>query len=292
MVSTNMPRSYDQSSIERRVAAYPAGVTSRPTVPDLWRTYSLHAEAMLSAGPAPQVVRTSGAFIALSGAPHVDLNQAVVFGDGDQRDAQAIAEVASAADVPCLLGISATVHHDVSQVLREAGFEPLPEREALFFAPQVPPVGPSAFQVARVVSSQDLAGVRRVFAESHDYDPDLVARMWGTELLDRADVGGWLAWDGYEPVSCVFVTRVGRSLGVFDMMTPTRHRRRGAARAVLTQALLDATAWDNAAADAVAFWASPAGRPLYESLGFTVVDDLDVWTLGASPEDLAAVGAG
>jgi hypothetical protein len=34
------------------------------------------------------------------------------------------------------------------------------------------------------------------------------------------------------------------------------------------------------------------GRPLYESIGFSVVDAVDVWTHGASPEDMAAVGAG
>ena len=36
---------------------------------------------------------------------------------------------------------------------------------------------------------------------------------------------------------------------------------------------------------------SPAGRPLYEAMGFVVADEVDAWTLGASAEDLAAVGA-
>ena len=124
------------------------------------------------------------------------------------------------------------------------------------------------------------------------YAPDLVATLWGPALLDRPDVGGWVAWDGDEPVSCVYVTRVGRTLGFFDMMTPPRHRRRGAGRAVLTNALAEAWTWDGTDADHVAFWASPAGRPLYEAMGFTVVDDVSVWTYGASPEDMAAVGAG
>jgi hypothetical protein len=42
----------------------------------------------------------------------------------------------------------------------------------------------------------------------------------------------------------------------------------------------------------ILFWASPAGRPLYESLGFSIADLVTAWTLGASAQDLAAVGAG
>ena len=34
-----------------------------------------------------------------------------------------------------------------------------------------------------------------------------------------------------------------------------------------------------------------SARP-YESLGFVVVDNIDAWTFGARPEDLAALGAG
>ena len=161
----------------------------------------------------------------------------------------------------------------------------------MFHAQTVPAAVPNAFQVRPVISEEDHAGVRQILAEAHGYDDALVALTHGPGLLSRSDVGCWIAWDRDDPVSCVFVTRVGRSLGVFDMMTPPRHRRRGAARAVLTQALSDASGWGDTA-DSVAFWATPAGRPLYESMGFTIVDDIDVWTLGASPEELAAVGIG
>jgi hypothetical protein len=44
--------------------------------------------------------------------------------------------------------------------------------------------------------------------------------------------------------------------------------------------------------DGIVFWASPFGRPLDESLGFRIADLVTVWTLGASAEDLAPVGAG
>jgi GNAT superfamily N-acetyltransferase len=261
-------------------------------VPGLWRTYGRHAEAMLSAGPAPATTRTDARFVVLSGAPHVDLNQAGMFGDGDRADAEAIAAIVQAADVPCLLGVSSSVRDDVAGALLAGGFEAMAQREAMFLADRPPAVRPSAFQVRRIGSPDDRAGAHQVLLGTHDYDSTLIAEMWGPSLLDRPDVGGWVAWDGDEPVSCAYVTRVGRSLSVFDMMTPPRHRRRGAGRAVLTTALTEAWTWDGVEADHVAFWASPAGRPMYESMGFVVADDVNVWTFGASPEDLAAVGAG
>ncbi len=205
--------------------------------------------------------------------------------------ARAVVEMVLEADIPCLLGVSSTVRDDVSNELLAGGFEATPEREAMFHAPKVPVAVPHAFRVRPVDSEEDLAGVRLILAEAHGYADPLEAQTHGPELLSRSDVGCWIAWDGDDPVSCVFVTRVGRCLGVFDMMTPPRHRRRGAARAVLTQALADASRWGDPA-EAIVFWATPAGRPLYESMGFTVVDDIDVWTLGATPEELAAVGIG
>ena len=262
-----------------------------PHILELWRTYGQHAGAMLSAGPAPRVARTAGSFVTLSGAPYVDLNQAALFGDADPTTAHTVVEIVLDADVPCLLGVSSTVRDDVSAELLDGGFAATPEREAMFYAPTLPAAVPNAFQVRPVSSEEDHAGVRQILAEAHGYDDALVAQTHGPALLSRSDVGCWVAWDRDDPVSCVFVTRVGRTLGVFDMMTPPRYRRRGAARAVLTQALSDASGWGDAV-DSVAFWATPAGRPLYESMGFIIVDDVDVWTLGATSEELAAVGIG
>jgi len=100
------------------------------------------------------------------------------------------------------------------------------------------------------------------------------------------------AWDGFEPVSWTYVTRIDGTSALFDMMTPPQHRRRGAARALLKRALADAAARDGGRTESTVFWATPMGRPLYEALGFSVVDDVTLWTYGASADELAAVGAG
>ena len=136
--------------------------------------------------------------------------------------------------------------------------------------------------------------MQAIFDEAHGYAPELTGAMFGRTLRTDNSVTGWLAWDGAEPVSFVIVTRVAATLSMWDVMTPARHRRRGAARAVVGTALA-AVGADAAAAglpiEETIFWSSPAGRPLYESMGFVVADRVDAWALGASEEDLIAVGA-
>jgi GNAT superfamily N-acetyltransferase len=98
----------------------------------------------------------------------------------------------------------------------------------------------------------------------------------------------WVAWDGDEAAATGWVTTGEGFLGVWEMTTSPRHRRRGAARAVLTTAL--AAHASEAEAGSI-LWASPMGRPLYESLGFVTFDDVVPWVRGGTEEELAMIGA-
>jgi GNAT superfamily N-acetyltransferase len=99
------------------------------------------------------------------------------------------------------------------------------------------------------------------------------------------------AWEGNTPVGAVYITTVDGTLGVFEMMTVPAYRRRGVGRALLSGALAAAAARSEQPIRETCFWSTPDGQPLYTAIGFTAVDILEVWTLGASEEDLAAVGA-
>ena len=260
--------------------------------PDLWRLYGRHAAVMLSAGPRLHTGSTEAMFSVLSGAQHVDLNQLAIFGPAVVADAVAAVAVVDGADVPALIAVSGSVADAavVGEVLQQGGFTRTAEREALFWAPSPPPVASSPFDVRRAIDAADLSAIGLILHDAHGYDLELAASMYGA-LLRRPDVGCWLAWDGPRAICCAFVTRVGTTLGVFDMTTLPADRRRGAGRAVLTWALAEAATWGIDGVNGVIFWATPAGRPMYESLGFGIVDEMDVYTIGASPEDLAAVGA-
>lgn len=71
------------------------------------------------------------------------------------------------------------------------------------------------------------------------------------------------------------------------MMTPKRHQGRGAGRAILTTAL--AATWSPATSQALLL-ATPAGRPLYESVGFEAIDESLTCYRGLESTVLEAIG--
>ena len=265
----------------------------RPDPASLWRRYAGHAQLLFGGGPRP--VRRTGDnwFFAASGTAHVDMNQAALFGPASAADAAALTALVIEAEVPCLLGCSDGVVERVAPTLQAAAFEVLPIREALFWRPGPPgrPV-PTPFDVRRVRTEAEITAMVSMFEEAHAYAPAVVRPLYEDRVKVDDGLSAWIAWDGPEPVSFAIVIEIGPTLSLWEVMTPVRHRRRGAARAVVTAALAGAAAVARQPIEETLFWASPAGRPLYESMGFVIADEVDAWALGASPEDLAAVGAG
>jgi hypothetical protein len=259
---------------------------------DLWRSYAAHAERMFAYGPAPLSVLGDTSFVVLSGGEHVDLNQAGLFGGATRTDADRIARLIGEAERPVLLGQSSTVPQNVMEPLETVGFRLMPAIEHLFWMPGVPSAPTRTFKVRRIESASDIGAMQDMFLEVHGYEPELTTTLHGDAIRAGENVTGWIAWDGDEAVSLAFVTQVGPSLGLWEVMTPARHRRRGAARAVVATALRSVASAIAVPVERTLFWSSPAGRPLYDSLGFRVADTVHAWVLGASEADLAAVGAG
>ncbi len=274
----------------RRDAAGEPG-TGPPGAAQHWQSYGRHAARIFAAGPSPTTNIGERSFFVASGALHVDLNQAALYGHAGAADALEIGRVAVQADIPVLLARSAGVTPDVEGPLAQAGFDRLATSEHLFWMPGTPPRSDLApFDIRRMTSAADAAAMREMFVEVHDYERSLTDELFGS--LDTADhdLTCWIAWDGSEAVSLAFVTHVDSSLGLWEVMTPPRHRRRGAARAVVATAL-DEVAKLVGGVDRTLFWSSPAGRPLYDALGFEIGDTVEVWVRGASEADLAVVGA-
>ena len=272
----------------------PAGEgRARPTrAAELWQSYGQHAIRIFGSGPSPTSVIGERSFFVASGASHLDLNQAGLFGDAGIADAIEMGRIAARAATPVLLARSEGVTTDVEGPLEEAGFTRLSAAEHLFCMPGTPqPSDLELFDVRRMTSLADIAAMQSIFVDVHGYERDLIGGMYGA--LDPADhdLSCWIAWDGDEALSLAFVTHAASSLALWEVMTPERHRRRGAARAVVVTALHE-VAQLVGGVDRSLFWSSPAGRPLYDSLGFAIADTVEAWVRGASEADLAAVGAG
>jgi GNAT superfamily N-acetyltransferase len=272
----------DPSFRPRRAAS------SAPSSDALWSTFAEHAALVMSGGRAPARASGPGWFAVITGEDHPELNECALTSRATGADARALVEVIAAARVPALLSVASSACAEVERPLAAAGFVRGPAPEPLMWCPQRPEADVAELQVREVRSPRDRDRAIALIADAHAMDPVSAGRALAPLPDPAGRVAAWLALAGDEPVSVVW-TSAGRRIGVWEMMTPARHRRRGAGRAVLTQAL--ARLWTGHTEGAF-LWSTPAGRPFYESVGFTPVDEAASWTLGARPDVLAAIGQG
>jgi GNAT superfamily N-acetyltransferase len=250
----------------------------------LWPTFAEHLHWLYPRGVAPGERIGSGWCAVATGEQHPDLNLGVLTAAATRSDAAALVSYFSGRGVPAAVSVASALADDVAGVLVDAGYERAPQPEALMWCSRAPAPAASPFRVAPVAGAREAAAAIAVASEGH-----------GIEGLDQVieqtpfpgrPVNAWLAWEGDKPLSVVWLT-VGRQIGVWAMMTPPQHRRRGAGRAVLSTAL--ARTWSDDIEGSF-LWSSPMGRPLYESLGYTVLDECWIWVLGGTEEMLAILG--
>lgn len=246
-----------------------------------WALYGRHAELLAAGGPRPDAHRSAGSFAAFAGAPHGDLNQAAIFGPAHEDEVRALVAFIAASGLPALVGRSLQVAEERVAPLVAAGFRRLPDRELLFAAEELPPVRPSPFAIRAIRTAADVAALRPIAHEIHGYAPELSDAFLGWRAVAGDPLSGWLAWDGPAAVASAFVTRLGRTLGLWSVMTARAHQGRGAGSALVRAALHDAEAAGPEPIERIVCWASPAGGPFYASLGFRGIDTLEAWVLDA-----------
>jgi GNAT superfamily N-acetyltransferase len=88
------------------------------------------------------------------------------------------------------------------------------------------------------------------------------------------------SWDGV-PMCATTVTRAGSTAGIWTMSTPPEHQGKGMGRALLTRVL---DRYRRQGVERFYLFATAAGRPLYESIGFETISDHAVWVLGHSTQ--------
>lgn len=249
-----------------------------------WTTFAEHAARLYGVGAAG-MRGGAGWFLVVSGGSHPDLNPAALFPGSPPGAAGELMASVAEDGVPALISVSPSADAGAAGVLAGAGYVPAPVPEALMCCTARPGRQTGGFRVARVADRAELDLAIGIAADTHAVDAES-ARTLVREVRSGESVGTWIAWDGEEPVSVVWMT-LGDDLGVWSMMTPERHRRRGAGRAVLTAALDDA--WSGSTRAAL-LWATPLGRPLYESVGFSALAEAVSWVPAGFGDELAALG--
>ena len=224
-------------------------------------------------------------FAALSGLDHCELNVCGLLPDAGQDDARAML-AGLGDDLPAIVFVSERADPAVRDVLVRNGFGLGAEVEPLMALAAPPQPRPGAFTVEALDAEAALAEAAPLMAEAHHVPLTLVEQNVRAAVASGA-AQPWVARDGAEPVSVVWLVHAGDALAVKEMMTPPRHQRRGAGTAVLTTAL--SRAWDAGVRRAVLL-SSVNGTRLYGSVGFTVVDRSVTAFRGAEPGLLEALG--
>ena len=230
--------------------------------------------------------RGAGWFAAVSHAPSAELN---LCGLDPRATAAGAAELVAALgpDLPAVVFTSAAVPGGSTGRLLDAGFETASVPEPLMRCDRPPSPSPTdTFRVAPATTAQGVDAALALTAEAHRIDRALIAATIGAAAADGI-AQPWLAWDGDEAVSTVWLVARDGFVGVREMMTPPATS--AAARAAACSATALAATWTPATEHAVLL-ATPAGRRLYASLGFDVADDVVTCYRGLEDDVKAAIG--
>jgi len=256
-----------------------------PALESSWESFASLCVDFYAAGVEAERVLSTDWFAAMSRTSSAELNVCGLSPEASDTSASDLARVLGA-DQPSIVFTSEHVLPASRRVLSDVGFITGDISEPLMRCRDRPEVVASTFTVSRCETDQDLAIALSLTSEAHTVDVDLLnASIGHAARFGAAQV--WLAYDGEQPVSTVWISRSGSTIGVMEMMTPKEFQGRGAGRAVLTTAL--AATWTTAPSQALLL-ATPAGRPLYESVGFESIDECLTCYRGLEDSVLEAIG--
>ena len=248
-----------------------------------WDDY-FAAAALVMAPASGGASRGPGWRALVSGEHSAELNICALL---PQAPAGAVGELLEqiGPDLPAVVFRSGAAGSGLTGELERSGFTTAATPEALMACTAPPAPAETAFRIAAAPGRHELDAAIDIASEAHAVERGMLERTVGRAPADAVDL--WMAWDGGEPVSVVWLARAGRAIGVMSMMTAPGHQRRGAGRALLTAAL--AATWSAHSVRALLV-ATPAGRRLYESIGFAAIDEVTTSFRGVEPALLDAIG--
>ena len=226
-----------------------------------------------------------GWFASMSWLPHGELNVCGLDAKADERSATELVALLGP-EQPALVFTSKSTPPSARQILLDVGFDVAPTPEPVMLSRARPEPAPGSFRIRPCQDDDDLAIAAGLTAAAHQVPLHLLTSSIGeAAVAGRASV--WLAEFNEEPVSTVWLARNDSCLGVMEMMTPPPFQGRGAGTALLSHALH--AEWDETVTRAVLL-GTPAGRRLYESLGFIAVDESLTCVRGLDDSVLKAIG--
>jgi GNAT superfamily N-acetyltransferase len=218
----------------------------------------------------------AGTQLMYTGLPVSTLNSVGVAIDPDLAEVDAFAKEMSTMGVPWSIqtrGEPDAGVRDIAARHRRTTTETVPllaaDLEQLL--PSLPTDLPPGATV-REVAGHDAASYATVLAEGFEMPQEMADVFAGAALLDAPDCTAFVLDVDGEAVAAGFNIVVGDHVGLYNGTVPARHRRHGYYRALVAARLRHAVA---AGARHGFTQNTEMSRPLYESLGFTLIED---WT--------------
>jgi GNAT superfamily N-acetyltransferase len=245
------------------------------------------AAASIFEGDSAELRITPGGALALSGEPVADLNMLVLSAPPSPAAEQLLADTAAlidARDLPLVALAPPDTAAALAPVAARLGLETAGTMPLMVLRgpPKAKPL--CACRIEDAVGAEGLRIATALAAAAFQLPADAMARAWAASFGDTSGARTYVAHDGDTPVSCVTATRTGGTAGIWCMSTPPERQGRGFGRALLTGVI------DELRAEGVGrfyLFATAAGRPLYERLGFETLADDAVWVRGHSTQTSA-----
>jgi GNAT superfamily N-acetyltransferase len=246
----------------------------------LWRVTGEGMAAMLRDGPGFEATGSPEHWTVIGGEPGPHFNWLVIHTAHPDNEARLRAGVAAfrARRVPAEVMIAEALAAGLAPVALDLGLASPHPVPLMLLRPNRPATrpGPPGLVVERVRDERGLRAATDLVAAAFEESAESLARCCGPSLLAAPAMSLYLARAGADALSTCWIWRDGPLAYVAVMATAPAHQRRGAGRAVLTNALAEHAVTGATAASLIA---SAAGRPLYEQLGFRTVDAATLWPL-------------
>ncbi|HXW33907.1 MAG TPA: GNAT family N-acetyltransferase [Acidimicrobiales bacterium] len=222
-------------------------------------------------GPRAVGEVSSGYWLVLTGSPGADGNMALVH-DGDTSTLKTVRDLVEARGYPTLLMLAGHPRQ------RSIGPNWVFQGQLPFMSLELASASLRPDGRVRRAQADDFDTVVDLVTEANPFGPE-VAEVGVAILRERVDTPAiWLLSENDVPVSTVSSAVVDDAVCIWSMATPSRYGRRGYGRAILSHALHDAYSRSEAVIGLLT--ASPAGRSLYEAVGWSVVEE---WEMFISP---------
>ena len=238
-----------------------------------------------SAVEGARVERRDGVLVALTGLPLRLFNQVVL--ESDDASPAVVADsiaIARERGDRFVVNLRAGTDDRLEPLVRDLGLVrlsagPWMPGMAMHPAATTATAGDANHEIRRADDPGGIADHVRASAEGFGIPEDVIGAIVDDRLLEDADTWVYVGYTDGEPVTSGLAFRTGRTVGVYNIATVERARRRGLGAAMTSRLVADGAA---AGCDVAILQASSMGFPIYERLGFRTVVDYIGWVEPAS----------